>query len=74
MYQTLSLRRFAGLTPYNAVDRIKDRKDAARPMPLRPCARWFHYGALTWPELFQAASVFRGRAYRAGDAARRGRR
>ena len=71
---TFVLRRFVGFTPYNAVDRISDRKEAKRPVPLRPCARWFYYGALTWRDLFLATSVFRGRAYRAGDATRRQRR
>jgi len=69
---TYRLRRFAGFTPHNAVDRIRDARDAARRvMPAPP--RW-HYGMQTWDNLFRAFSTFRGVAYRAGDATRRQRR
>ena len=62
------LRRFAGFTPWNAADRVREVREAAEPLRLRPCARWFHYGAITWVDMFLATR--RGIAYRAGDAGR----
>jgi hypothetical protein len=73
------MRRFAGFTPQNVVDRIRDRRDEAETMrhyarlPVKPQGRW-HYGFIDWRDWFQAMAVFRGTAYRAGDSGRRRRR
>lgn len=72
MAEHLVLRRFAGFTPYNAIDRIADRHNAKSTFHGYPRFCWY-YGPMTWEILFRAMSGRRGRPYRAGDAGRRRR-
>jgi hypothetical protein len=67
----LTLRRFAGFTPYNAADRIRDRRERGKPSKCPPWMGWLHYGPITGRDLFLATSHIRcGYPYRAGDAGR----
>ena len=67
MHTTSRGRKFAGCTPYNALDRIADRKPDWPRLP--GYARFCSYaGPITWDTLFLALRD--GKPYRAGDAGR----
>lgn len=53
------------------VDRLHDWRQSATCKRHPGVPRFLHYGPITGLDLFVACAVFRGSAYRAGDATRR---
>lgn len=69
------LRRFAGFTPLNVIDRIRDNRQDRMSGRNRWAygkltSRYSHYGAMRDADWFRAFSSFRGIAYRAGEVGR----
>lgn len=72
---TYRLRRFAGFTPHNVIDRISDQRQSRmsgrdRWAFSKLTARYSHYGVLRDADLFRALSSFRGAPYHAGKVGR----